>query len=302
MSVNKQEIKLGKHPRPTDAYEIYTTFNLEQRLFVYTKHFEGRYKLKKWVRMCRDLAIMDRHSDASREKVNKFRWISGATCVGLLIVAVALYFYFPDLWWLFLFPAVAFVPFLLILLRSFKLEEIDIPNSFRLFVVPLLIVLLEEAGKNTKCKIRLNLTNVIEPENIVKNNRKNYFQGETIYEHDWMHASLNLRDQVNLHWNIFDRVYVKHSEQENKHISYMKLNHIIHLTMTFPISHYKLKSEDIPEKWYESGDKLVIKLRGKSSSKSKISTHTPVIDDNKTIGVDDFLSVVAQGYSYVTPR
>ncbi len=276
------------------ALGIFKTLTEEQKQFALTNKISASYKIKKWLDLLQKLAIMDKLGDKQRKRSK------GWAIAFLIFAGFFTLLTFGGGFFMLIMVAIFAVPGFLLLSRYKKLKKIDIDNRLRLFVVPLTIILLEEANKEKKITYNLNVKNPVRKDNIseiIPNTNKRYPKIKTtFYKSEWMEASAEFSDGVKLNWDIEDVIRkrnitkISRSGKTKYKVKY-KIKHIINMQVQLPKSKYQLTADPTSFLYKDSNNYHVLKIKGKAISNSLV----------QGLDINAFLELVASAYSKFKP-
>jgi hypothetical protein len=282
-----------------DVKEIFNQFNAEQKQFVATKKIEANFKIKKWLELLENVAIMDTYADDLIKKLNKLKWTFGIS--GLVIVFITLFLMaIPYAASLFLIALVSFVLCFINYLRQKRFKQFDLANGLRLFTIPLMKVLREETDKENTIEMKLDFNNPLSKDYLIKkidNTSKSYPKVDTyIYKNQWINANTKLLEDVEVEWNITDMIVKKHVTKRSSSGKYktktkIKIKHGMRLTIAFPKSNFKLVNTPKDFPYIDKNDSHIFKLKGKTNSDSL----------DTTLDMNYFLDAIATAFSCVQP-
>jgi len=283
-----------------DVLEIYNSFNAEQKQFVATKKLEAKFKIKKWLELLENVAIMDTYGDEAVKKLNKLKWSFGS--FGVVIALI--------IWWtklgrhygalLFLIPLALFALCFINYLRQKYLKKLDLSNGLRLFTIPVMKVLQEETDKENPIAMKLDFNNPLAKNYLVKkinNTNKSYPKVDTyIYQHPWINANTKLLDDVEIDWGITDLIVKKHITKRSSSGKYktknkIKIKHSLRLMVAFPKSNFTMLHTPEGCIYADKNNCHTFKIKGKSFSESL----------DTTIEMNYFLEAIANAFKCVQP-
>jgi hypothetical protein len=282
-----------------DVLDIFDKFDAEQKQFVATKKIEANFKIKKWLELLENVAIMDTYADDLIKRLNKLKWTFGIS--GLVITFFTLFLMaIPYAASLFLVALACFVLCFINYLRQKRFKQYDLANGLRLFTIPLMKVLREETDKENTIDMKLNFNNPLNKDFLIKkidNTSKSYPKVDTyIYKNQWINANTKLLEDVEIDWNITDMVVKKHITKRSSSGKYktktkIKIKHGMRLTIAFPKSNFKLVNTPKEFPYIDKNDCHVFKLKGKANSDSL----------DTTMDMNYFLDAIANAFSCVQP-
>lgn len=167
MSVNINKVNKGKLSDVWKTLQFFFSLDATQRKIVLKKQIEGEFIAEKWLGILDKLTSFDKYGDLARTFI--YRWIRylqwGSLAMGIayLVVAGAIVetkfweaFEYPFLWgWYLIILIFLNSIFLRLILSLF--EGIDLPNTFRSFLIPLLAILKKETGEFDLISIKMDL-------------------------------------------------------------------------------------------------------------------------------------------------
>src|ERR1051325_6245262 len=138
------------------ALQTYQSLTPDQKTFVQQRRIEGTYTPEQWFVFFSKIAEYDALRDASKSNYIGL----GCGCIALTMVAVG-----AGLATVYLLP-VAFLFFLatVVYFVVFGKRRRDVPNHLRLFIVPLLRILMEEMRGKERMFLRVDLRGGTLPE------------------------------------------------------------------------------------------------------------------------------------------
>jgi len=194
------------------AVEMLKAFNQTQQELVKTKKMEGTMKLKAWLEQLKNVALMDKFGDKRRKLLTNWR-------IAFIVVGFISLFFgfaFPPI---FLLAAVCITFIVVFSVKISNLSKIDLGNGLRLFVVPLMVVLKEEASDEEKMTMKLDFSNPLTQPYLVKNipNTSSGYPKITInyYKINWMSGEITLSDGTNISWQLEDFICEKKAVKRN---------------------------------------------------------------------------------------
>lgn len=236
------------------AGQIFDTLTAEQRQFVQTQKISGKHKIKHWLDLLEKLALWDEKADKKRVIMGKPGVSIFFAVVGAIAAVVGI---FLKNYWVVLGGAGAFVlllPLYFYLLARYQQMEMDLRNHFRLFVMPLLYVLREEAGEDAKLKMQLDFSYPDQAQYRVKSppNKPKLppYTTAAYFSINWLQAELELSDgtllAVELNDYVRTRTRTRNARGKAKLKVKRKIKHSIKATLSFPKARYQ--PSDTPNK------------------------------------------------------
>jgi hypothetical protein len=248
--------------------EIYNKLNDEQKKFVSEKKIEASYKTKHWLELLKNVALMDRLGDSSRGAKQVWAWV-------LMVVGVILFFIgfgFPPL---LIVALIMIIVAIILFVQVSKLNQLDLRNNFREFVVPLLVLLKEETNDEEKISLKMEFKKPLDKSYLVQNipnSNRGYPKVVTdIYKIPWMEGSAKMNDGTTIYWSFEDVICQKKVTKQNargkiKVKTKNKVKHDIGLKMDVPKASYELKAVPADQIYTESADHHEFKIKGKTFS------------------------------------
>ncbi len=272
---------------------IYNSLNEPQKQFVQTKKLEASYKVKAWLDLLKNIALLDKYGDLRRVRASGW-------ALGLGIIAfVVLFFAFP---FPLLFIVVIALTIISIILwvKSNNLKKIDLTNSFRLFTVPLLVVLKEEAKDDSKVELKLDMSDPLQKNYLVKNipnTSKTYPKIElNYYNINWMQMSIELNDGVIVSSTFEDDICEKKATKQNargkiKTKTKYKVKHDVSMKVQIPKALYNLVGATDSD-YSDGGEYHIFKTKGRTVSTSM----------EEFLDINYFLGMIASVYKKVKQK
>jgi hypothetical protein len=283
-----------------DVMEIYNSFNAEQKQFVETKKLEANFKLKKWLELLENVAIMDSYADETIKKLNKLKWIFGILGIILLILSFIIMAGTTFGALFLLIPISFFILCYINYSRQQRFKQFDLSNGLRLFTIPLMKILREETNKENPIEMKLDFNNPLTNVYLLKTINhvgNSYPKVDTyIYQHPWISASTKLNDEVGIDWNITDMLVKKHikkisSSGKIKTKNKIKIKHSLRLAVTFPKANFKLIETQKNLVYVDKDECHTFKLKGKTFSETT----------DTTLEMNYFLNAIATSFKCVQP-
>ena len=276
----------------TKALTIFENFDQDQREFVNSKLLNKSYKPKRVIAMFNKIAAMDYHSDKLRGKL--FYWMIG------LGIFTAVTFFFG-----FVFSPIFFISFIGFLSNLFlyslyiKHKTINLENSFRLFIVPLVGILKEEMSPESKIYLNINAKERISQENLLKHipsQSSSYPQIDIkFYKSNWFNSQFQFLDESVMDLRITDVIRIKEKTKRNPRgkiktkLKY-KISYRIKLNISFSKNRYELVKPS--KEFSEDENKIFYKI-----TKKVISTNI-----EEFLDINSVLGTIASAYKRLSPK
>ncbi len=270
--------------------QLLSQLNPEQLEFIKTKKIDATFKIKHWIGLFGLLAEFDEKGDKLRKNYNTGR--VSFILAGIVAGIIGCGFY-PIFILAAIFGGVA----IFLHIKHTKLKALDLSDHFRMFVYPLLIVLREEAGKDSYVKLNLNVSPVVDKSNLLQtipNTNKSYPKTEiNIYRAVWLESKITLRDNTEFEMQCTDIVQKKtinkrsasgKSKTKTKH----KTKHFMKGSLDFDKNRYKAT---IGSKVTDNPENYAYKFKIKD-----IKATSPSVPDIKLV-----LGAIMEGYKNMQP-
>jgi hypothetical protein len=277
------------------ALEIYDSLDVEQKEFVKTKILNKNYKPKKFIELFNNLGKMDLFCDQISDKITSQLIGWGAGSFFSIFISVALADLIHPL-----FLGLMIIPFSFLfyyIISYFKHKNINIHNSFRLFLIPLVSIFKEEIPEDNKIYLQLNLNPIDDKKNLFnkipkKNSNYPYFEFY-FYKSNWMNMEMTLFDSSLVNISITDVLKKKETTKTNgrgkvKTKTKTKSTHRITVRVSFDKKRYKIETNS--KFFTETNDTIEFKLLKKFKSSNGIPNPNMV------------LSILAQSYKGITTK
>lgn len=274
--------------------KIYETLNQEQKLFADRKKIDTSMKLKRWLDFLQPLAQMDRLNDESRRKKK--------IGIGFLIFGIVLSFIFTIAFFPLGILLILMVVLLIIQISKLKkLKKMDIGNHLRLFLMPFIVVMKEEADANSQLKITFDAAPAVAKEKI-SNETASKGSGlprikSTFYTHPWLNLRAMLADSTVVLLEFEDivrksRITKRGSSGKIKTKTKLKIKHRLSAKVLFKKQHYDLLQTPSGMEYMDNADYHQFKLKQKRISYSL----------DKSIELNDALGMIAAAYKNVKAK
>ncbi len=253
------------------AANLYKTFNEEQKQFAATQQIKGKHKIKHWMELLEKVALWDEKADKARP-IGPSIGRTLSLFMAIMGLPLGIFGFVAALHWLIAVGAGAFIVFLMIYLGLRGKEEDDIRNHFRLFVMPLLYVLREEAGEDAKLKMRLDFSHP--DKSAYKAKAPAYIRkvpADTIvnyYAVTWLELELELADGALLAIELSD--FVRNSTRRRRNPrgklkvkEKRKIKHSIKTVLSFPKTHYQISDTPTKAQRQDSSTHFVVQAKQK---------------------------------------
>jgi len=283
-----------------DVMELYNSFNAEQKQFVATKKLEANFKLKKWLELLENIAIMDSFADETIKRLNKLKLTFGIVGIVMVFISFMVMAAIPYGALFFLLPVGCFILWFINYSQQKRLKQLDLSNGLRLFTIPFMKILREETDKENPITMKLDFNNPLNKDYLLKkidNKSKSYPKVDTyIYQHPWINATTKLSDDVEIDWSITDLLVKKHvtklsSSGKIKTKNKIKIKHSLHLSVAFPKANFNLIETPKDFVYVDKNDCHTFKLKGKTFSESTDSS----------LDMNYFLGAIAASFKCIQP-
>ena len=173
-----------------------------------------------------------------------------------------------------------------------KLVHFDLTNHLRIFLMPLLYVLVEKAGERASLTMSLDLRDPIKKEPAKR--YKEFENDIKLYDPKYIVAKLKLLDESTMEFIVSDDIrsmrVVKHKPGKTKIKHKDKVARFYFIRLVFPKKYYSVKNGSAGSvRLEETADYIVCKLKAKAKSD----------DITAIISVEEFLKSVEELYGLV---
>jgi len=277
----------------SEAHRIYKSLSTEQLEVLAKKKLDARYKIKDWLDLLQKVAIYDRFADARRKSL--FGWSVGLYIASAILPVI---FMATSLLFLLFIPVITLVVAITYSIKVSNLKKKDLNNGMRNFLVPWLVALHEEAGKNAYAKIKMSLDNPINKDYLMdefKSKESGYPKITTqIYFYPWLDGEVTFPDGTQIDWKCEQTIRKRRIVKRNprgkiKTKTKYKIKHSVVAKVQMPVSVYSLKPETKADIFMKEGEFFVFKSKLKS-----IST-----DLEETSQINTLLQLIAKAYQSV---
>lgn len=277
----------------------YQSLSPRQQQVVRTKQVDIKAVPGRALDLLRSVGEFDRVSDESRGDLVKLGAILFG--VGFACIFVASYFYsviYVSMGF-FSLSAVAFFLY-------FFFRKRDLPNTMRLFVLPLVAVLREDMEDKERLSLKVDLRGAKEKSKLQSKERKRtrnlaiHKLVESIYVDPWLQGSARLADGILIHWKIIDTlrhrdITKRGSSGKLKFKTKSKVKRLYEVQLTVPKKRYALEEGDA---W--DGDNVKVNHKD-----SKSTVRVRRVEVSRTTGrpaeLRPFLQMIASVYKQVKP-
>ncbi len=268
------------------AIKFYQGLSKDQQRFINEKQISLTLPLREWIAFLKNTALYDEIGDEARKKNRTKITISIITIVASVFIA----------FWIPLVGVIIIVIAVLVMAEAIrvnsKLVHLDLTNHLRIFLMPLLYVLVDKAGEKTDVSLQLDLRNPIK-----KDPEKRYQEFENtvkLYEPKYIIGKVKLLDETTMEFILSDDIrsmrIVKHNVGKTKIKHKDKVARYYFIRLVFPKKYYMVKNGSAASaRLEETADAIICKLKVKSKSQ-KIE---------EIVSVDEFLKSVEELYGLV---
>jgi len=278
----------------SSTLKIYNTLNPDQKIFANEKRIDTSMKLKRWLDFLQPLAQMDRVNDESRRKKK--------IGIGFIIFGLVVSFFVTTAF----LPAVIALILLVVLLiiqisKLNKLKKMDIGNHLRLFLMPFIVVLKEEADANSLLKITFDASEPLAKEKITNEVSSKGMSlpriKSTFYTNPWLNLRAVLADGSVVLLEFEDvvrksRITKRGSSGKIKTKTKIKIKHRLVAKVLFKKEHYDFVHAASGIEYADVADYHQFKLKQKRISYSL----------QKSIELNDALGMIAAAYTSVKAK
>ncbi len=296
----------------------YRALDSKQKVFLKEKRIEKTLTIKEWQRFLKGLARYDKINDECR--AGAIRTLSLATTLAVLLTILAAVFIvirpttLEQVGFILLmafFASVTIGGLLLVLFNAIysrKYKRYDLINHLRKFILPILLVLKEDAHAKTPVQLMLdfnkgNTKDKLLDQKDIKDEPPYIRLKEKTYRHQWAEAAIQLNDATNIQWKGYDDLKEvldtrRRSSGRVKTKRKFKVKHWVDMRIVFQKEMYQLKNKvQAAEIMTETSDKYIFKLKVKQ--KYRVGRYP---DGNENaISTNLFLAAIAQAYQQVEP-
>lgn len=254
------------------ADEFFEQLDPGQKQFLLDKEINATYSIRKWIGFLSKAAAYDTYADKAIIKLRDRKvWL----ILGLVVTVIASIFIF------YLLPIPLLLAFLLYktLEAQKKFKGRDLNNYLRGFFFPVLEVLKDKAGENTKLSASLNFN---DPRKGKAQHSTQAGRKVAQYEATYILTKVILKDDAALEFVIGDLLkdlnWSKRSASgKTKFKSKSKVAHLCIIKLSVPKSKYSIQVPDIPEDVAveEKGDLLILKKKIKIKRVGKDHVMSP---------------------------
>lgn len=273
----------------TKAKQVLASLTEEQKQFYQQKTISDTRKIKDWIWFFTGISLLDRLGDKKRSVLKGWGFLSLFLALVFIVLAITLDepFYFIGL-------GAFIVTTILFFYKMYQLKGDDVSNYLRLFFLPILKVLTDKAGAESKLAATLDFKDARD-RNPMKNTLRNG-RNQTRYAPTYILARVQLLDGAKLQFGLQEEIKDLNWSQRNsrgktKYKSKTKTTHLLLIKMSIPKSNYEWNGtsfEDlvIKEKnyHYEVRKKLKLKALG-----------------DHFLPVDVFFKAISSIYAQFTP-
>ncbi len=297
--------------------DAYKTLNPVQQAFVNEKYIDGTFSIKQWQQFLKGVARYDKINDERRGPVSTM-WALISVAIILVLIGIILFIIFKprmeDIFEVFIVGFFLTIWFGVLGGVGFKFwyqhryAKTDIVNHLRKFILPLLLVLKEDAHAKTKVQLMLDFNRGDVEEKLIDtvnlNERDPYYKlRERIFHHQWAKGRIRLNDQTSIQWEGFDTIHElnvtkRRTSGKVKTKRKYKVRHLAEVSVGFQKQMYRLKNKQQNKaNFIETADKYIFKLKVKQKYKS---LNYPDGQEN-VIDIDLFLAAIMNAYKQVMP-
>ena len=271
------------------AIQFYQSLSKDQQKFINEKQISLTLPIREWIAFLKNAALYDEIGDATRKK-NITKIVASVVCI---IASVFITLWIPLVGILLIVVAVL-VMAETIRVNS-KLIHLDLTNHLRIFLMPLLYILVSKAGEKADLALSLDLRNPIKKD---PNKRYKEFESDIkLFEPRYIIGKLKLLDQTTMDFMLSDDIrsmrIVRRNMGKTKIKHKDKVARYYYIRLTFPKSFYMVKNGSHESvKLEETADSIICKLKAKSKTE-KIEA---------IVSVNEFLKSVEELYGLVTVK
>ncbi len=269
------------------ALRFYKGLSKDQQRFINEKKISITLPIREWVAFLKNAALYDEIGDDARKKNRTKIIISVVTIIASIFITT----------WIPLVGIFIIVIAVLVMAEAIrvnsKLVHLDLTNHLRLFLMPLLYILVEKSGDKADLALTLDLRNPVK-----KDPTRRYKELENdikFYDPKYIIAKIKLLDETTMEFIVSDDIramrIVKHSFSGKTKIKHKdKVARFYFIRLVFPKKYYRVKNDATTSvRLEETSDNIVCKLKAKAKSQK--------IDE--IISVDEFLKSVEELYNLV---
>jgi len=228
----------------TSSGNIYSLLDEEQKKFADTKKVSATHRLRQWLKFFEKTEAYDERLDY------EYTWLGGCSPYALLILGFigSIVGFANQFIWLFIPALLAFIAGIVMIVAGKNNRRRQINNHFRLYVLPLLHILREDAGDEARVQLNCDFSDFELPAYAIKppahapqvpsNTQQEYFEVK------WLEMQIELLDKTELKIELSDLVRRRTRRRRNprgkmktkiKH----KTTHKIKLKIAFHKDRYK---------------------------------------------------------------
>lgn len=252
------------------ALEIYKSLSPEQLDLLSKKSIDARFKIKDWLDLLQKLAIYDRFADKRRSQLTGWAIAFGVFAFLSIFLPIA-----TGIMLLFIVTAVLLVLLIIYLVKINTLQKRDLNNGLREFLVPWLVALREEIGKNTYIKLKIHLGKSTDKAwQISEQKHKGWGYPKVstyMYLFPWLTGEATLADGTIVDWKCSQlirhrRITKRNARGKIKTKNKYKIKHIVVAKVQMPKATYTLKPDSALAAVSQTPEFYILKNKSKTIS------------------------------------
>ncbi len=276
---------------------IYKLLDAEQKAFVDSKKISATHRLRHWLKFFEKTEAYDERLDHEYARFGSAKFIM--MFLGFLFVFISLGFGSKSPWMLLSALLLVTISIVLFILGSRNRKK-QIDNHFRLFTMPVLHLLREEAGEDARLQLMADFSNPLQQKYAIKapahapqvpsNTKQSYYQIK------WLELDTELLDKTQIKIELNDLVRQRVRTRTNargktKTKTKTKTTHKIKLKIAFHKDHYKPHGKSGALSYTTEGDYFCYKIEQKH-----IFSTGHIHQD-----ITPLLATISEGYRRVKP-
>ncbi|MBS1911772.1 MAG: hypothetical protein JST22_07285 [Bacteroidetes bacterium] len=273
------------NPAPAKKY---SQLSDEQKAIVTSKRADARHTPSEWITMLGEIAAFDRVGDRDRSRAG---WGCGTSII-LSIICLAVF------WKAAIVPIVIAIIFAI---RYANLKKVDVPNSLRESLLPLLALLREDMDAGAMLRLTFDLRDGTRKENMLAEEslppRRYISLKELRYSNAWFSGEGALADGSSVAWEITDLIRIREvTKRSSSGKIKMKKKNRVRRVIDMRVG---LRQDEYV--WHGGGDAIdSLKVSTKSGDKRTVVKLRRVVEDGSTLhprfDVRYFIDTLAGAY------
>lgn len=277
------------------AFGAYSSLEPGQKAMIEQKRIAETHTIDEWLALLSSLSTFDKHGDSLRKLLG---WTIGLTIIFGFIGAIVAESLIVAI------VALVILVVAIILYRRFR--KLDIPNSLRGFILPMLRLLREDMESTTPLTLNCDLTGMDKakagPTTELPARPTVMSAKQTIFTDPWISGATTLADGSRLDWEIVDHIRKRDVTKRTprgkiKMKTKYKIRRQIDVKIGFPVDDYAM-AIDRQTGSGNATDRMAVK-EGAKRNVYKMRRIVIESDPNAILDLKQFIDPIARAYRQV---